>query len=236
MRREPYELKPFKYSSHYWILRKIAAEKAPLRILDVGTATGYLGTQLRSRGNYVAGIESRKEWAETAGHHYDSFQLADIEEYDFPSRQEFDYILFADVLEHLRDPVAVLRRSIPALKGSGKILISVPNVAHLIVRLSLLAGRFDYRDRGILDKTHLRFFTLRSLKKMMQEVACKVIDIVPTPVPIQIVFPVTAGKLFDPFHEAHYAFVRSWKTLLAYQFVVTAVPDVRDSVTTGGNI
>ncbi len=236
MHQEPYELKPLKYSSHYWILRKMAAAKAPLRILDVGTATGYLGARLRNRGNYVAGIESQTEWAETARRHYDTFQLADIEEHDFPNRQEFDYILFADVLEHLRDPVAVLRRFIPALKGSGKILISVPNVAHLIIRLSLLAGRFDYVDRGILDKTHLRFFTLRSLKQMMQEVSCKVIDIAPTPVPVQIVFPITARKLFDPFHEAHYAFVRSWKTLLAYQFVVTAVPNVGDSAATGGNI
>ena len=219
-----YEFKAFKYSSHYWILKLLEPEREPVKILDVGTASGYLGKILRERGHSVTGIENDAATAERAKDYYDSFQLADIETFDFPYRREFDYILFADVLEHLRDPAAVLRTCIPALKESGKIIISVPNVANFIVRLSLLFGKFDYRDRGILDRTHLRFFTLRSLKKMMKEVSCTVLDVIPTPLPVQIVFPFTENQYFAPLHEAFYALTRCWKTAFAYQFVILAAP------------
>src|SRR5258708_19270104 len=219
-----YEFKAFKYSSHYWILKILEPEKGRLKILDVGTASGYLGKILRGKGHSVSGIENDAAAAEKAKPYYDSFQLADLESYEFPFRREFDYILFADVLEHLRDPAAVLRKCLPALKESGKIIISVPNVANLAVRISLLFGRFDYMDRGILDRTHLRFFTLRSLKKLMGEVSCRVLEVIPTPLPVQLVFPSTEKKFFTLFHEAHYAITRAWKTLFAYQFVITATP------------
>ena len=219
-----YEFKAFKYSSHYWILKLLEPETKPVKILDVGTASGYLGQILSGQSHYVAGVEKDALTAERAKHSYSSFWLTDIETFEFPFRQEFDYILFADVLEHLRDPEAVLRRCIPALKESGKIIISVPNVANFIVRLSLLAGKFDYGDRGILDRTHLRFFTLRSLKTMMNEVSCSVLGVIPTPLPMQIVFPFTENKFFAPLHEAFYLLTRIWKTVFAYQFVIVAAP------------
>jgi len=219
-----YELKPFKYSSHYWILNLLEQERGPVKILDVGTASGYLGKILRGRGHSVTGIENDVATAERARVFYDSFELADIESFAFPYRNEFDYILFADVLEHLRDPEAVLRRCIPALKESGKIIISVPNIANILVRASLLLGKFDYMERGILDRTHLRFFTLRSLKKMMAEVDCRVLDVIPTPLPVQIVFPFTQKSVFSPIHEFVYALTRCWKKAFAYQFVITAAP------------
>jgi SAM-dependent methyltransferase len=219
-----YEFKAFKYSSHYWILKLLDGEAAPVRILDAGTAGGYLGRILKGRGHTVFGIEYDAATAERARQYYDSFQVANIETYEFPQEREFDYILFADVLEHLRDPAAVLRRCIPALKESGKIIISVPNVANILIRLSLLCGRFDYMDRGILDRTHLRFFTLRSLKQMVRDVSCDVLSVIPTPLPVQIVLPFTENNLFAPLHEIFYALTRSWKSLFAYQFVIVAAP------------
>ena len=222
-----YEFKPFKYSSHYWILNKLVREKSPVRILDVGTASGYLGKVWRASGHYVAGIEFDAAAAENARQYYDEFEVADLETFAFPYRQEFDYIIFADVLEHLRDPQAVLRRCIPALKESGKIIISVPNIANWIIRLSLLLGKFDYMDRGILDRTHMRFFTLTSLKRMMGEVSCEVLEAIPTPLPVQLVIPFTRSGLFAPLHEAHYALTRCWKSLFAYQFVMVVSPQRR---------
>lgn len=219
-----YAYKSFKYSSHYWILKKIEEERQPVRILDVGCAAGYLGKILREKGHYVAGIEADAAAAKKARAYYDVFHLADLETFAFPYRGEFDYILFADILEHLRDPAAVLRRSLPSLKKTGKIIISVPNVANWIIRLSLLFGNFDSADRGILDRTHLHFFTLRTLKQMMSEVSCHVLDVTSTPVPIQLVFPFTERNFFAPFHALHYGLTRSWKTLFGYQFVVTAAP------------
>jgi len=219
-----YEFKPFRYSSHYWILKMLDREKTPVKILDVGTAAGYLGKIWTAKRHSVTGIELDAATAEKARVHYDSFQIADLETFAFPYRREFDYIVFADVLEHLRDPAVVLRRCLPALKESGKIIISVPNVANWIIRLSLLFGKFDYMDRGILDRTHLRFFTLRSLKELMREVSCNVIEVIPTPLPFQLVLPFTRNKVFAPFHAAYYALTRAWETLFAYQFVITASP------------
>lgn len=222
-----YEFKPFKYSSHYWILDALAREKNPVRILDVGSASGYLGKIWRARGHYVAGIEYDAASAEQARQYYDAFQVADVETFPFPYREEFDYIVFADVLEHLRDPAAVLRRCIPALKQSGKIIISVPNIANWVMRLSLLFGKFDYMDKGILDRTHMRFFTLRSLKQMMADVSCDVLKVTPTPLPVQLVFPFTASSAFAPLHELDFVLTRCWKTLFAYQFVILAAPRSR---------
>jgi len=221
---EPYRLKSFKYSSHYWMLKLLAAERASLRILDVGTSDGYLGWRLRELGHSVVGIERDPASAANARIHYEAFHVHDIEDFDFPYRAEFDYILYADILEHLRDPIEVLRRSLPALKESGKIIVSVPNVANFVIRLSLLLGRFDYADRGILDRTHLRFFTLASLKELLSEASCRILEVVPAPLPVQLVLPVTEMKVFAPLHELHYMLVRSWKTMLAYQFVVKAAP------------
>src|SRR5579864_3208747 len=94
-----YTFKSFKYSSHYWILKKLEHERKPLRILDVGCAAGYLGKILREKGHHVVGVESDAAAAESASPYYGAFHLADIETFDFPYRRQFDYILFADVLE-----------------------------------------------------------------------------------------------------------------------------------------
>lgn len=225
-----YGYKAFRYSSHFCILKLLEGENEAVKILDVGTASGYLGKTLRERGHSVTGIEWDAVTAERARGYYDSFLMADIETFEFPFRGEFDYILFADVLEHLRNPEAVLRRCIPALKKSGKIIISVPNVANIVVRLNLFFGKFDYAERGILDRTHLRFYTLRSLKKMMSEVFCEVLNVTPTPLPVQIVIPFTEGNFFAPFHEAFYALTRIWKTVFAYQFVIIAAPALAGAV------
>ncbi len=219
-----YEFKPFRYSSHYWISELLERESAPVRILDVGTAGGYLGKVWSAKGHRVSGIEFDPAAAEAARRHYESFEIADVETYAFPQRREFDYIVFADVLEHLRDPAAVLRRCLPALKESGKIIISVPNVANWVIRLSLLFGRFDYMDRGILDRTHLRFFTLRSAKQLLRDASCRVLGVIPTLLPIQLVLPFTDKKFFSLFHEAHYFVTRIWKAAFAYQFVLVASP------------
>ncbi len=229
---EPYAFKSFKYSSHDLILRMLAAEKTPQRILDLGVASGYLGMMLRKNGHYVAGIEKDAEQAAKAMKHYDAFYVADLESYDFPERQTFDYVLFADILEHLREPEAVLRKALRSLKPNGNIIISVPNMANILIRLGPLFGRFDYTDRGLLDKSHIRFYTLKSLKKMVAEISCEICDVVPTPLPFQIVFPVTQRKIFNAFHEIHYLGVLAWKTLLAYQFVLKAKPRSASQVPT----
>jgi len=221
----PYALKRFKYNSHYWVLKFLSAAERPLRILDVGTADGYLGAILKNRGHSLVGVEQNVAAAEHARPYYDCLYVADIESFEFPYLEEFDFILFADVLEHVKDPIRVLRRSLPTLKKTGELIIALPNIANIVIRLSLLAGRFDYYERGILDRTHLRFFTLSGLKKMVQEASCRILEVAPTPLPLQLVLPISERRIFDPFHEAHYFLVQLWKTLFAYQFVVRAAPE-----------
>jgi len=217
-----YQLKRFKYNSHYWILNLIEDARRPLRILDVGSADGYLGAILKERGHYVAAVESDPRLAKKARPIYDHFYQIDVDSFEFPEDHEYDLIIFADVLEHLADPAAVLRRCFASLKDDGKIIVSVPNVANFVVRLSLLVGRFDYGDRGILDRTHLRFFTLKTLTNLLHETGFNIRQIVATPIPVQLVWPVTNRQFFAPFHYCHFQLVRLWKTLLAYQFVVQA--------------
>jgi SAM-dependent methyltransferase len=196
----------------------------PLRILDVGTADGYLGAVLRQRGHYVVGVEKDEFLAKGAQPYYAGFYLADVETFDFPFQAEFDFIIFADVLEHLREPEAVLGRSLSCLNSTGQVIISVPNIANLLIRIMLLFGKFDYQDRGILGRTHLRFYTLSSFNALLQNAACRIVDVVPTPLPVQLVLPWTQNPLVALMHEIHFAMVRLCKTLLAYQFVARARP------------
>ena len=225
--RPPYHLKQFKYNSHYWLLNFLARARIPSRILDIGAADGYLGEILKRQGHFLVGLEGDSQLAARARSHYDTLHSADVESFDFPYRSEFDYILLADVLEHLRDPGGLLRRIVPCLNGGGEIIISMPNVAHLFVRLSLLAGRFEYQDRGILDRTHLRFFTLASMRRLIDDASCRILELRPTAVPVQLVAPWTDNGWFAPLHELHFLAVRLCKTLFAYQFVVRVIPRER---------
>lgn len=218
----PYQLKRFKYNSHYWILKWLSGASAPARILDVGAADGYLGAILKRQGHSVVGVENDPEAAARARGCYDVFHVANVENFDFPYRDEFDYILFADVLEHLREPAAVVKNSLASLKKSGQIILSVPNIANIVMRLSLLAGRFEYADRGIMDRTHLRFFTLSTLRRTVAGCGLDIVEMAASPLPVQLVWPFTDAKWLAPLHELHYLLVRMRKPLFAYQFILRA--------------
>lgn len=222
--RSRYEIKDFCGSSHDLILRLLARQGRRLRILEIGTADGLLTRLMAQQGHRIVGVESDTAAAVTARAFCEELYCEDIEGLELPSGEPFDCVLLADVLEHLREPATVLRRLRPALAPRGRIIVSVPNVAHLAVRLGLLLGRFQYADRGILDRDHLRFFTLGSLLAMLNECGFRPLRVLATPAPLQIVFPVTRHPAFLPLHWLHMAAVACWRTLLAYQFVVVARP------------
>src|SRR5207302_3348121 len=130
------------------------------RVLEFGCATGYMSQALRDRlGASVIGVELNAEAAQLAAAHCERVLVGDAEELDLEAElggERFDAILFADVLEHLRDPAAVLRRVRPLVAEGGVVVASIPNVAHASVRLALLGGSFRYREQGLLDESHLR--------------------------------------------------------------------------------
>lgn len=135
-----------------------------LIILEVGCSTGYFGTALIEHGHEVWGVEPNPLAAEEARKALTCVHTGFIEDF-FNEHKDarFDAIVFGDVLEHLVDPALILKRCKNFLKPGGRIVASVPNVAHIAIRAMLLEGRWEYSDLGILDRTHLKFYTRSSL-------------------------------------------------------------------------
>jgi 2-polyprenyl-3-methyl-5-hydroxy-6-metoxy-1,4-benzoquinol methylase len=139
------------------------------RVLDVGAADGSVARLLTERGCRVSAIEIDEGAAREASKFCEQVVIGDIEQLDLAQAlngRRFDAVLLLDVLEHLRDPVDVLTRSAALLDDGGKVIASIPNVAHAAVRLSLLRGTFQYTDTGLLDRTHLRFFDRQAVEDL----------------------------------------------------------------------
>lgn len=210
------------YSSHSLILR-LAGEGAGRLLLDIGAAHGYLAAAFRSQGFRVTGIEADRVLGEEAARHCDHFLLLDLDGSlpEFPA--PYDVMVFGDVLEHLKNPLSVLRQLTASLKEDGAVIVSLPNVANLYVRLSLLLGRFDYQDRGILDRTHLHFFTRKTFLQFLNCAGLESIELTATPIPLPLVVPQRyQGHLFAAAHAMNAWLARCWPTLFGYQFVAVA--------------
>lgn len=144
------------------------------RILEIGCSDGALGFALKNREDlkqcFIAGIELSPDQAKRAGEVLNEVHAADAEIFDYAVfRESFDVLIFADSLEHMKDPSKLLDRISPVLNPQATVLISVPNLRHLYVMDLLLNGKWDYTERGLLDKTHHHFFTLRTITALLQE-------------------------------------------------------------------
>jgi 2-polyprenyl-3-methyl-5-hydroxy-6-metoxy-1,4-benzoquinol methylase len=219
-----YPFKPDPWSSHAVILRWSGPGHGR-RLLDVGAADGLLSRQFTAAGWRVTALEGDPGAARLALPHCERVIVVDLDRQLPTLDGPFDLIVCGDVLEHLRDPLGVLRALTRHLSPGGQILISVPNVAHLWIRLNLLIGRFEYADRGILDRTHLRFFTWRSLLRLLGHADLRVVRRTVTPVPLhQVVPPRWHGRALTALHALAAAAARACPRLLGYQFVVLATP------------
>ncbi len=159
-----------------------------LKILDVGCSEGYLGAYLKNLGHAVLGVEMNPQSAHKASEVLDSVYNGSISEYfNHHSDEKFDVILFGDVLEHIADPNEVLEVCHKHLNNNGFIIASLPNVAHAAIRAMLLEGRWEYADLGILDRTHLRFFTKDSAKALFEQAQYDIEDIGQVHLPIEVV-------------------------------------------------
>ncbi len=220
----PYRWKGDPYSSHAVILDRLGAGRGR-RVLDAGAADGFLSERLTARGWQVTAVERDPEQATRARDKCQALVVADLAEAAPLVGGPFDAIVYGDVLEHLSDPLAVLTALNRTLGPGGVVIASVPNVAHLWVRLLLLTGRFDYADRGILDRTHLRFFTRRTFLDLLARAGLAVEELRTTPAPLPLVVPERLhGAWLRALHAASAAAARSWTTGLAYQFVAVCRP------------
>ena len=140
----------------------------------------------------VTGIEINEMQAKKAAFKIDNVVVGDVETLDpgFLTGQ-FDYIVLADVLEHLRDPLSVLRKYLKYLSSCGKVIISIPNVRHVSVLCEVvLKGEWKYRSFGIMDEGHLRFFTYKSFMRLLKESGLEVVD-------MKRIFSLKGSKLFN---------------------------------------
>lgn len=150
------------------------------RVLELGCAGGEMSELLKSTCQAsIIGFDKNPQLAWRAQRFCDYVFTEDLDDphsLDALEGEKFDVITLVDVLEHLQHPQDLLERIKPLLLDEGEVLISVPNVAHASVRLELLAGNFVYEQKGILDHTHLRFYTLDSLRALIQQAGYYIAD------------------------------------------------------------
>jgi 2-polyprenyl-3-methyl-5-hydroxy-6-metoxy-1,4-benzoquinol methylase len=181
-----YPVKESRGSSHRIALELAGAGNS---ILDIGCGEGFLAEKMAARGNRVTGVDCLESPSRLES--MEAYHKADLQrgEDEWPERlgdQRFDRVLLLDVLEHLADPRPLLRQAAGALAPGGQVIVSLPNVANISVRLLLLLGRFDYADRGILDRTHLRFFTRRTARQLMEECGLEIVEERMTVIPAEL--------------------------------------------------
>ncbi len=145
-------------------------------MLDIGCGGGGLGEALSGKGCDLVGWDLSPDRTQQRGEFYNSLVKKDVENEEF-GQGKYDVIVLADVLEHLNTPETVLQKIRPLLNPGGLILVSLPNVAYIENRLGLLGGNWDYTDEGILDRTHIRFFTLSAAKIFLLEAGFEISEI-----------------------------------------------------------
>lgn len=209
-------------SSHHLVLA-LVGEGEGRRVLDIGCAQGHLLGELKAGGWDCIGIDADSaDVATCIARGLDVVEL-DITT-DFPtSLGTYDLVVLADVLEHLPDPVRVLRRVHSLLNPGARIVVSVPNVAHVSVRAQLLFGRFRYSARGILDRTHLRFFTQRTALELLTDSGFAVNQTTSSAVPVELVWPaLTSSRIGRVILKLNDCLPALWSGGFAYQHILVA--------------
>ena len=175
--RAAYALKKSPLSSHARLLELLGPY--PKRVLDVGSGTGDISSELERRGHTVTAIDMFPPRVELR-----EFIAADFSRgLPLDAERKFDVIVLADVLEHLPEPSQTLRGLLQHLDEAGVVLVSLPNAVHWSVRAHVAAGRFEYTNRGLLDRGHLRFFTDSTARRLFRDAGLQVARHVTTPVP-----------------------------------------------------
>jgi len=146
------------------------------RVLELGCATGYVSELMKKNGCRVIGVEIDDDAAKEAGKYCDEMIIGDAADPDVLNRagKDFDVVLCGDILEHLPDPESVLVHIKRLLNSNGIVLVSMPNIAYWRMRWDLLCGKFEYQDFGLLDRTHLRFYTVHSFFELAKITGYKI--------------------------------------------------------------
>lgn len=202
--------KPFGYYKHEREDLICSVPVGDHRVLDIGCAEGKTGKRLKKDGKalVVVGIELHPDVALRAQENLDCVVQGNVESIEIPEPYgKYDYILAGDVLEHLVDPWSVLKKVKYALAPSGRLIFSVPNIRNWKVLFPLLfQGKWDYQKFGIMDSTHLRFFTKKTCIQLAESADMRVVSISPA-----------GSRIAKKFQQLHLFFLVE---LTAVQFVV----------------
>ncbi|MBI5101811.1 MAG: methyltransferase domain-containing protein [Nitrospirae bacterium] len=221
-----YPMKESNYSSYYYFKRWVGQNQC---VLDLGCGEGFFAKKLAEDNNVVVGVDMlpdpkcreslQKYLCSDLSNGLDKC-VADL------SGKTFDRILLQDILEHVGNPAQLLSDCNHLLKPHGRLLVSVPNVANISVRLSLLFGKFEYSERGILDRTHLRFYTRKTARKLLAETGYQVLSTVMTVMPVELALGLPAGSGVMRAATRILAFFTSvFPGLLGYQILLLARSD-----------
>ncbi len=219
-----YTFKDFEGSSHRILIDLIHryARKNGGTLIDLGAAGGELGAAVREQFARTIGFEYNADCIADLREHFDAAVISDLEKVKYLPAGA-DAIVAADVIEHLRDASALLALIRNALAPNGRLFISVPNIANITVRLGLLFGVFEYRDRGILDNTHLRFYTLRTIRRDIEAAGFHVVATRGSSVPLRLIIGRFTPEFLLRIGERILTIVtRVWRSLFAYQIILVA--------------
>jgi 2-polyprenyl-3-methyl-5-hydroxy-6-metoxy-1,4-benzoquinol methylase len=221
-----YPLKESKGSSHYYVARMVGRGQD---VIDIGCGEGYLAAALKKLGeNRIAGIDVLPAASETSS--LDDYYSADLDQgISSVIRQlkgrRFTRALLLDVLEHLKKPETILDECHEILTSDGQLIISLPNIANIAVRLSLLFGQFNYTERGLLDKTHLRFFTRKTARKMVESRGYQILEEQMTVIPVELTFKMPArSALMRSLNAVLRMLTWMAPSLFGYQIMFVARP------------
>jgi 2-polyprenyl-3-methyl-5-hydroxy-6-metoxy-1,4-benzoquinol methylase len=168
-------------------------KRTPGQVLDVGCGRGVLGKAIRDLGGEVWGIERNTEACAMAHKRLDRVIDADLLDEEMVhlhlGSQRFDAIVFSDVLEHLYDPLGVVRQYAAYLRPGGRMFVSVPNAVVWTNRLLFLCGWVEYTNSGVMDRTHIRFFTFRSSKRLIRQSGLRLDRVSSTPHLVRAMLP-----------------------------------------------
>jgi methionine biosynthesis protein MetW len=231
---EPYAYKPSPHSSHGRVLQMLRS-RPPRRVLDVGCGPGWLADALTRQGHQVTGVDVAADAAVEG--RMERFVQADLE-WGLPDAvgDGFDVVVAADVIEHVRRPEHLLAEMAGRLRSGGTVIASVPNFGHWYPRARTASGLFDYDQRGILDATHLRFFTRRSFLRVAKQAGLEPLARAHTGLPLDALGVTTGGAVGRLVAAIDGLLVRAWPTMFAYQFVYELALSAALDVPTDGDV
>jgi 2-polyprenyl-3-methyl-5-hydroxy-6-metoxy-1,4-benzoquinol methylase len=218
-----YPIKQSKYSSHYYAQLMIGRNH---EVLDISCGEGFFAAEIVKQENRVTGVDVLPDVLERS-------PLSDYISTDLNNGldrvakrlngKRFDRILLLDILEHLYNPEDILRQCHKLVQEDGELIVSLPNVANLSMRLMLLFGHFDYTDRGILDRTHLHWYTRKTARQLLINTGYRVVSEKSTVIPIALALGISPrGILFNFMNGVLGVLTLMMPGLLGYQIMLVA--------------